>query len=64
MAVPKKRQSKSKKNSRAATWINKANKQAKFAFSLANSILKGKTNSFIYNIENLEKIKDNSELSN
>jgi large subunit ribosomal protein L32 len=64
MAVPKKRQSKSKKNSRAATWINKANKQAKFAFSLANSILKGKINSFIYNVENLEKIKDNSELSN
>jgi large subunit ribosomal protein L32 len=65
MAVPKKRQSKSKKNSRAATWINKANKQAKFAFSLANSILKGKINSsFIYNIENLEKIKDISKLSN
>ena len=42
------KQSKSKKNSRAATWINKANKQAKFAFSLANSILKGKISSFIY----------------
>jgi large subunit ribosomal protein L32 len=64
MAVPKKRQSKSKKNSRAATWINKANKQAKFAFSLANSILKGKISSFIYNTKNLEKIEDNSQISN
>ncbi len=63
MAVPKKRQSKSKKNSRAATWINKANKQAKFAFSLANSILKGKINSFVYNIENLDKIKNINKIS-
>ena len=39
MAVPKKRTSRSKKNSRRATWVNKANKQAKRAFSLANSIL-------------------------
>jgi large subunit ribosomal protein L32 len=55
MAVPKKRQSKSKKNSRAATWVNKANIQSKLAFSLANSILKGKTTSFIYNIEKIDK---------
>jgi large subunit ribosomal protein L32 len=59
MAVPKKRQSKSKKNSRASIWINKANIQSKLAFSLANSILKGKTTSFIYNIK---KIKNNPDI--
>ena len=48
MAVPKKRQSRQKKNSRRATWIRKANKQATRAFSLANSVLKGKSTSFIY----------------
>ena len=51
MAVPKKRTSRSKKNSRRATWINKANQQAKKAFSLANSVLKGKSTSFIYTLE-------------
>jgi len=61
MAVPKKRQSKSKKNSRAATWINKANRQAKIAFSLANSVLKGKSTSFIYNVDNIET--KNSDVS-
>ena len=61
MAVPKKRQSKSKKNSRAATWINKANKQAQLAFSLANSILKGKSTSFIYNIEKIDSSNKKSE---
>lgn len=35
MAVPKTRTSKSKKNSRKATWKNKANKQAQKALSLA-----------------------------
>jgi large subunit ribosomal protein L32 len=49
MAVPKKRASHSKKNSRAATWIKKADKQAQKAFSLANSVLKGKSTSFVYN---------------
>nr|WLD06120.1 ribosomal protein L32 [Meringosphaera mediterranea]WLD06229.1 ribosomal protein L32 [Meringosphaera mediterranea] len=42
MAVPKKRTSKQKKNSRRATWIQKANKQALKAFSLASSIAKKK----------------------
>lgn len=50
MAVPKKRTSRSKKNSRAATWIRKANKQAKKAFSLAQSVLTGKSKSFIYRL--------------
>jgi large subunit ribosomal protein L32 len=51
MAVPKKRTSRSKKNSRRATWVNKANKQAKRALSLAHSCLKGKTTSFVYTTE-------------
>jgi|TARA_B110000046_G_scaffold167622_1_gene185408 large subunit ribosomal protein L32 len=54
MAVPKKRTSRSKKNSRRATWVNKANKQAKRAFSLANSILTGKSTSFIYSFDSVE----------
>jgi large subunit ribosomal protein L32 len=48
MAVPKKRTSRSKKNSRRSNWINKANKQAKKALSLAKSCLKKKATSFIY----------------
>ena len=47
MAVPKKRTSKSKKNSRLANWTNKAHIQAKKALSLAKSILTGKSTSFI-----------------
>ena len=58
MAVPKKRTSHSKKNSRAATWIRKANKQAQYAFSLASSVLKAnKLSSFIYNLEVKESIQ-------
>jgi|TARA_B110000503_G_scaffold130272_1_gene203451 large subunit ribosomal protein L32 len=55
MAVPKKRTSRSKKNSRRATWVQKANKQAKKAFSLANSVLSGKSTSFVYNLEKSEQ---------
>ena len=50
MAVPKKRTSKSKKNSRLANWTNKANIQAKRALSLAKSILSSSLTSFISNI--------------
>jgi|TARA_B100000809_G_scaffold262597_1_gene313921 large subunit ribosomal protein L32 len=50
MAVPKKRTSKSKKNSRKANWKNKAAKQAQKALSLAKSVLKGKSTSFIYRL--------------
>ena len=57
MAVPKKRTSHSKKNSRAATWIRKANKQAQRAFTLANSVLSGKATSFVYNSESSSEIK-------
>nr|QUE29308.1 ribosomal protein L32 [Erythrotrichia longistipitata] len=49
MAVPKKRTSKAKKNSRKANWKKQANLQAQRAFSLAKSTLSGKSKSFIYN---------------
>jgi large subunit ribosomal protein L32 len=48
MAVPKKRTSKSKKNARKSVWKNQAIKEGQKALSLAKSILKGKTTSFIY----------------
>lgn len=50
MAVPKKRTSKSKKNSRKATWKRKADKSAQKALSLSKSFLRGKTTSFIYTL--------------
>ena len=50
MEVPKKRASKSKKNSRLANWTNKANIQAKRALSMAKSILSGNSTSFISNL--------------
>ena len=59
MAVPKKRTSKSKKNSRLANWTNKANIQAKRALSLAKSILSSGSTSFISNLAE----EDNSKSS-
>ena len=50
MAVPKKRTSKSKKNSRKANWKKKSYKAAQKSLSLAKSILQGKRTSFIYNV--------------
>jgi large subunit ribosomal protein L32 len=55
MAVPKKRTSRSKKNSRQATWVTKVNKQSKQAFSLASSALSEKSISFFYNLKSNEK---------
>ena len=50
MAVPKKRNSKQKRNSRKANWKQKTKSVAKKSFSLAKTILRGKTNSFLYNL--------------
>jgi len=47
MAVPKKRTSKSKKNSRKSQWYQVATFEAQKALSLAQSILTGKNTSFI-----------------
>ena len=51
MAVPKKRTSKSKKNSRKANWKRKSFESVQKSLSLAKSLLKGKSNSFVYNLE-------------
>ena len=51
MAVPKNHASKTKKRSRKSNWKRKANLNAKKSFSLAKSLLKGKENSFLYNLE-------------
>ena len=50
MAVPKKRTSKSKKNSRKANWKRKSYKAAQKSFSLAKSMLRGKPTSFAYSM--------------
>ncbi len=50
MAVPKKRTSKSKKNSRKANWKKKGRNAAQKSLSLAKSMLKGKTTSFVYSV--------------
>jgi large subunit ribosomal protein L32 len=52
MAVPKKRASRTKKNKRKANWKRKAKIAAEKSLSLAKSILKQKTNSFIYSLYN------------
>ncbi|MEM9092818.1 MAG: 50S ribosomal protein L32 [Cyanobacteria bacterium P01_F01_bin.53] len=48
MAVPKKKTSKSKRNSRKATWKRKAAVQAQRALSLGKSVLTDQSNSFEY----------------
>ena len=50
MAVPKKRTSKSKKNARKANWKRKGSKEAQKSLSLAKSMLRGKTTSFVYSL--------------
>ena len=50
MAVPKKRTSKSKKNARKANWKRKGYKAAQQSLSLAKSMLRGKTMSFVYGL--------------
>jgi large subunit ribosomal protein L32 len=57
MAVPKKRTSKSKKNARKANWKRKGYKAAQKSLSLAKSMLRGKTTSFVYSIYTLMKNK-------
>ena len=48
MAVPKKRTSKSKKKIRGTIWKEKSNEARTKAFSLAQSILTGRSKSFYY----------------
>ncbi len=48
MAVPKKRTSKSKRDSRKAVWKRKAAVHAQKAISLGKSILSGRNDGFVY----------------
>ena len=48
MAVPKKKTSKSKRDSRKAVWKRKAAVEAQKALSLGKSVLSGRSSSFIY----------------
>jgi large subunit ribosomal protein L32 len=48
MAVPKRRTSKSKKNSRKANWKRQARLEAKKALSLGKSVLTQRSHSFVY----------------
>jgi large subunit ribosomal protein L32 len=48
MAAPKKKTSKSKRDSRKATWRHKAAVQAQRALSLGKAVLSGKSTSFVY----------------
>ena len=48
MAVPKKKTSKSKRDSRRATWRHKASIEAQKALSLGKSVLTGRSNGFVY----------------
>jgi large subunit ribosomal protein L32 len=59
MAVPKKRTSKSRKNSRKSIWKGKAKIASQRSLSLAKSLLKSTQKSFIYNetLDELNKIK-------
>ena len=57
MAVPKKRCSKKKKNTRKACWKKKLDKKAKIAFSLANAVLGINKTSFVYSLDT-EKEKE------
>jgi large subunit ribosomal protein L32 len=61
MAVPKKRTSRSKKNSRKATWMQKGNVQATKAYSLAKSVLSNRSTSFLYSNSATEEEDNETE---
>ena len=53
MAVPKKRTSKSKRNSRKSQWYKLASVAKQKAVSLAKSIINGKSTIFVFNSDDL-----------
>ena len=50
MAVPKKRTSKMRRNTRKANWKKKAYKTVQKSLSLAKSVLQRKSKSFVYSV--------------
>ena len=61
MAVPKKRTSSSKKKIRSRVWKAGPVKVASVAFSLAQSVLTGRSTSFYYVTEEVTGEKDSSK---
>ena len=55
MAVPKKKTSKSKRNSRHATWKAKAATAAQRALSIGKSVLSGRAQGFVYPMNETEE---------
>nr|YP_009547779.1 ribosomal protein L32 [Leptochilus hemionitideus]AYW16827.1 ribosomal protein L32 [Leptochilus hemionitideus] len=63
MAVPKKRTSSSKRKIRNRTWKAGPVKVASVAFSLAQSVLTGRSTSFYYVTEKVTEERDSSYLN-
>ncbi|HIK38554.1 MAG: 50S ribosomal protein L32 [Geminocystis sp.] len=61
MAVPKKKTSKAKRDSRRAHWYRKAEIQAIKALALGKSVLTGKSNSFVYPTKEEEESEEEKE---
>lgn len=61
MAVPKKKTSKSKTNSRKANWYNLAKKQLRKALSIGKSALTQKSRSFYMPIKVQDSYQNNNE---
>nr|QKV47132.1 ribosomal protein L32 [Tectaria decurrens] len=58
MAVPKKRTSRSRKKIRNRAWKTRPKEVASVAFSLAQSVLTGRSTSFYYMTEEIAEGKD------
>nr|YP_009691149.1 ribosomal protein L32 [Tectaria panamensis]QEG57929.1 ribosomal protein L32 [Tectaria panamensis] len=58
MAVPKKRTSRSRKKIRNRAWKTRPEEVASVAFSLAQSVLTGRSTSFYYVTEEMAEGKD------
>ncbi len=58
MAVPKKKTSKSKRNQRHAVWKSKAAIAAQKALSLGKSVLTGRSQGFVYPVEETEESEE------
>ncbi|GCE65476.1 50S ribosomal protein L32 [cyanobiont of Ornithocercus magnificus] len=55
MAVPKKKTSKRKRNQRNAIWRGKATIAARRALSVGKSVLSGRSQGFIYPVDDTEE---------
>ena len=58
MAVPKKKNSKGKRNQRHATWKAKASVAAEKALSIGKSVLTGRAQGFVYPMDEADEAED------